>query len=258
MFPLVSALTIVPVLFLGFLGLHSNGALLFGGFFLGIAGTVFAVGVPFVNAWYPPERRGLAVGIFGAGMAGTAISALSTLKLFTLHGEKSPFPITAVILAVFAVVSWLVLRDAPGRTAFGGTLLSRLTNAKLPITWQASILDAVAFGGYVAFSVYLPSYLKTAYDPPGRSPSEPDGRVRHDRGVDAPGRGLALGQVRRDPGARHRVRCRGSRCDGDRPVAATPAHRAGRLPRGGRGTRFGQRSDVRADRQGHDPTGSVG
>jgi NNP family nitrate/nitrite transporter-like MFS transporter len=165
MFPLVSAATIVPILFIGFLGLDSYGALLLGGFFLGIGGTAFAVGVPFVNAWFPPERRGLAVGIFGAGMGGTVISALTTVKLYTNVGEKAPFLIAALALGIYAVVSWLVLRDAPGRTAPTGSLVGRLTaNARLPITWQASILYAVAFGGYVAFSVYLPSYLKTAYE----------------------------------------------------------------------------------------------
>lgn len=164
MFPLVSAATMIPVLFIGFLGLTSFAALLVGGFFLGVAGTAFAVGVPFVNAWFPPERRGLAVGIFGAGMGGTVISALTTVKLFTGVGEKAPFLITTVALAIYAVVSWLVLRDAPERTVPTGSLGSRLAaNAKLPITWQASILYAVAFGGYVAFSVYLPSYLKVAY-----------------------------------------------------------------------------------------------
>jgi MFS transporter, NNP family, nitrate/nitrite transporter len=165
MFPLVSSATIVPVLFIGLLGQTSFGALLVGGFFLGIAGTAFAVGVPFVNAWFPPERRGLAVGIFGAGMGGTAISALTTVKLYTNVGKSTPFVITAVVLAVYAAVAWLVLRDAPGRTAPTGSFLGRLSaNARLPITWQACVLYAVAFGGYVAFSVYLPSYLKTAYE----------------------------------------------------------------------------------------------
>lgn len=164
MFPLVSAATIVPVLFIGFFGLHSYSALLFGGFFLGIGGTAFAVGVPFVNAWFPPARRGLAVGVFGAGMGGTAISALTTVKLYTNAGEKTPFLITAVVLALYAVLAWVVLRDAPNRQAPTGSLMTRLVaNAKLPISWQASILYAVAFGGYVAFSVYLPSYLKVAY-----------------------------------------------------------------------------------------------
>lgn len=165
MFPLVSAATIVPILFIGFLGLDSFGALLLGGFFLGIGGTAFAVGVPFVNAWFPPARRGLAIGIFGAGMGGTAISALTTVKLYTNVGEKAPFLITALALAVYAAVAWVVLRDAPGRRRPAGTFVGRLTaNARLPITWQACILYAVAFGGYVAFSVYLPAYLKTAYD----------------------------------------------------------------------------------------------
>ena len=165
MFPLVSAATIVPVLFIAFFAQTSYVALLVGGFFLGIGGTAFAVGVPFVNAWFPPERRGLAIGVFGAGMGGTAISALTTVKLYTNVGDKAPFLITAAALAIYAAAAWLVMRDAPGRTVPTTSLVSRLSaNARLPITWQACILYAVAFGGYVAFSVYLPAYLKTAYD----------------------------------------------------------------------------------------------
>ncbi|MGI8949031.1 MAG: MFS transporter [Ornithinimicrobium sp.] len=165
MFVIVSLATIVPVLFIGFYGQTSYAALLVGGFFLGISGTSFAVGVPFVNAWFPPERRGLAVGIFGAGMGGTAISALTTVKLYTNVGDKAPFLFAATALAIFAVVAWMLLGDAPGRQAPTSSLSTRMkANARLPITWQASILYAVAFGGYVAFSVYLPAYLKAAYD----------------------------------------------------------------------------------------------
>ena len=165
MFPLVSAATIVPILFIEFFALDSYAALLVGGFFLGIGGTAFAVGVPFVNAWFPPERRGLAIGIFGAGMGGTAISALTTVKLYSNAGHQIPFLLTAISLAAYAVIAWFVLRDAPNRRPAQGGFVQRLVaNAKLPISWQACILYAVAFGGYVAFSVYLPSYLKTAYD----------------------------------------------------------------------------------------------
>ena len=164
MFPLVSAATVVPVLFLALFALDSYSLILVGGFFLGIAGTAFAVGVPFVNAWFPPERRGLAIGIFGAGMGGTAISALTTVKLVKAHGMADPFLITAAVLAVYAVVAALALRDAPGRTVPTEPLARRLAaTLKLRITWQASALYAVAFGGYVAFSVYLPTYLKTGY-----------------------------------------------------------------------------------------------
>jgi NNP family nitrate/nitrite transporter-like MFS transporter len=164
MFPLVSVVSIVPVLFIAFFALGSYTLMLVGGFFLGIAGTAFAVGVPFVSAWFPPERRGLAVGIFGAGLGGTAISALTTVKLYQGLGSKAPFLITAGALAVYAVASWLLLRDAPGRVVPTTSLLVRLrATLALPITWQACVLYAEAFGGYVAFSVYLPAYLKTAH-----------------------------------------------------------------------------------------------
>jgi NNP family nitrate/nitrite transporter-like MFS transporter len=58
----------------------------------------------------------------------------------------------------------LLLRDAPGRQLPTESVTTRLAAAlRTPITWQASALYAVAFGGYVAFSVYLPTYLKTGY-----------------------------------------------------------------------------------------------
>ena len=175
MFPIISAVTIVPVLFLAFFALDSYSLMLFGGFFLGIAGTAFAVGVPFVNAWFPPDRRGLAVGIFGAGMGGTAISALTTVPLSQDQGRTAPFLITAAVLAVYAAVAWVVLRDAPARVVPTTKLGARLAaNARLPITWQACVLYAVAFGGYVAFSVFLPTYLKTAH---GLEPADAANRM---------------------------------------------------------------------------------
>ncbi|MBY8851264.1 MFS transporter, partial [Saccharothrix sp. MB29] len=164
MFPLVSAVTIVPVLFLGVWGHSSLPALLIGGFLLGIGGTTFAVGVPFVNSWFPPRRRGLAIGVFGAGMGGTAISALTTVPLVDAAGIATPFTVTAAVLAVYAVLAALLLRDAPDRVVPTGSPARRLGEAvRLPVTWHASALYAVAFGGYVAFSVYLPAYLRTAY-----------------------------------------------------------------------------------------------
>ncbi|WIY02966.1 MFS transporter [Amycolatopsis mongoliensis] len=164
MFPVISALTILPVVFLGFAGHSSLTALLVGGFFLGLGGTSFAVGVPFVNAWFPPERRGLAIGIFGAGMGGTAISALTTVPLVKAGTIATPFVLTGAVLALYAILAAVVLRDAPGRTVPTEPLARRLRDTlRLPVTWQASALYAIAFGGYVAFSVYLPAYLKSGY-----------------------------------------------------------------------------------------------
>jgi MFS transporter, NNP family, nitrate/nitrite transporter len=163
MFPAVSFLTILPVLFEGLLG-DSYPLLLVGGFFLGIGGTAFAVGVPLVNAWFPPERRGLALGVFGMGMGGTAISAFTTVQLATRYGRPFPFVLVAVVLAVYGAVAALLLRDAPGRTVPTGSFLARTwATLRMRATLQLSALYAVGFGGFVAFSVYLPTYLRNAY-----------------------------------------------------------------------------------------------
>ena len=163
MFPAMSFLTILPVLFVGLFG-NSYPLLLIGGFFLGLGGTAFAVGVPLVNAWYPPARRGLALGIFGMGMGGTAVSAFTTVQLATSYGRAFPFVLVAVVLAVYGVVAALMLRDAPGRTSPSGSFLTRTSSTlRMRATLQLSALYAVGFGGFVMFSVYLPTYLKNAY-----------------------------------------------------------------------------------------------
>jgi MFS transporter, NNP family, nitrate/nitrite transporter len=164
MFPVVSFATIVPVMFLGLAGYRSLPGLLAGGFFLGLAGTSFAVGIPFVNAWFPPERRGTATGVFGMSMGGTAISALTTVKLTDHLGIRAPFLLVAGVLAVYGVIAAVVLRDAPDRPRPARPAISRLAaTVRLPVTWQAAALYAAGFGGFVAFSVYLPTYLKNAY-----------------------------------------------------------------------------------------------
>lgn len=164
MFPLVSLATIVPVMVLAFVQ-SSYPAMIVAGFFLGLGGTAFAVGVPHVSAWYPPARRGFALGVFGVGMGGTAISNFSTVKLSDEFGAKAPFLLVAAILAGYAVVAYLLLRDAPARRPSTGSPWQRTAEvSRLTVTWQLCLLYATGFGGFVAFSVYLPAYLRTSYD----------------------------------------------------------------------------------------------
>jgi NNP family nitrate/nitrite transporter-like MFS transporter len=175
MLPVISFATVAPTLFLGLGGTRSLAGLLVGGFFLGIGGTVFAAGIPLVSGWYPPQRRGFALGVFGAGMGGTAISALTTVRLVDAYGTRTPFLLTAAVLVGYGLVAVAVVRDAPGRTPPTDPLGRRLAaTVRLRITQQAAALYAVAFGGYVAFSVYLPTYLKTAY---GLTPSDAANRT---------------------------------------------------------------------------------
>jgi NNP family nitrate/nitrite transporter-like MFS transporter len=160
----VTALTILPVLYLG-LAAESFVGYLVGGFFLGLGGTTFAIGVPFVNAWFPPAGRGLAIGIFGVGTGGTALSAFTTVRLADRFGQAFPFLLVAGLLAVYAVVAWVLLRDVPGRSPAAGSFVARTwATLRLPVTVHLSLLYALAFGGFVALSVYLPTYLRNAYE----------------------------------------------------------------------------------------------
>lgn len=135
------------------------------GFFLGIAGTSFAAGIPFLNNWYQASRRGFATGVFGAGMGGTALSAFFTPRFKEWFGYFATHVIIAVALVVVAAVCWLVMRDAPTFAPNTEPAVPKLVSAlKLPITWQMSFLYAAAFGGFVAFSTYLPTYLNDVYN----------------------------------------------------------------------------------------------
>ena len=100
MFIAVSLASIGPVLAVGAAGTaRSYPLLLVFGFFLGVAGTIFAVGIPFANNWYEPARRGFATGVFGMGMVGTALSAFFTPRFVRWFGLFATHVIVAVALA---------------------------------------------------------------------------------------------------------------------------------------------------------------
>ncbi|WP_295652034.1 nitrate/nitrite transporter [uncultured Dietzia sp.] len=164
MFPLIAALTIIPTLFVGFVD-SSLIVLLIGGFFLGIGGTSFAVGVPTVNSWFPPNRRGTAIGIFGAGMGGTAVAAFTTLRLRDAFGDQAPFILVAVLLAIYAVTARMLLQNSPAwAPAQGNWVVKAARTLARPVTLKLSWMYAMGFGGFVAFSVYLPTYLHNFYE----------------------------------------------------------------------------------------------
>lgn len=138
--------------------------LIAGGFYLGVAGTVFAVGIPFSSAWYEPSRRGFANGVFGMGMVGTAVSAFLTPRLAAGIGYLNTHFLIAAVMVVMAVVVWFFMKESPAWQPNPLRVVPRVVTAlRLPLTWQMSFLYAVVFGGFVAFSTYLPKYLTTVY-----------------------------------------------------------------------------------------------
>lgn len=134
------------------------------GFYLGVAGTIFAVGIPFSSQWFEPHRRGFANGVFGMGMIGTAVSAFLTPQLAKNVGYLPTHFIIAGVMVVMAAVVWFFMKESPAWKPVKQPLVPRVMGAlKLPLTWAMSFLYAVVFGGFVAFSTYLPKYLTTIY-----------------------------------------------------------------------------------------------
>lgn len=162
MFTALSLVVIAPLLFLA--AVENYPALLVGGLFLGLSGASFAIGIPFVNAWFPPERRGFALGVYGVGNVGTAIAGFTSPSLAEAWGRPLPFLVVAGVMLVTAVLVWTVGRDAPGSMGPAASMVTRLRRAlELRITRDLAALYALTFGGFVAFGVYLPTYLRDVY-----------------------------------------------------------------------------------------------
>jgi MFS transporter, NNP family, nitrate/nitrite transporter len=154
--------TLVPVAVAGLT--TSFVSLLAVGFVLGLAGASFAVGVAYVAPWFPPARRGFALGLFGTGTGGTAIAALVAPRVAPALGWQMAFWMWLPVLALMAVLFFLFGRNAPGWTPQRQPLAERFAVFRRePLTWVLSLFYFVTFGGVVAISNYLPTLLVDAY-----------------------------------------------------------------------------------------------
>lgn len=160
-FTLLMIFIIIPLAIAGFTG--SYAALLADAFLLGVAGASFAVGVPFVSRWFPPEQQGMALGIYGIGTGGTALAAQVAPRVADRSDWSAAFWLFIPVMAAMAVIFWLFARDAPGPRPTG-TLAARMRPFRRPMAWVLSLFYFVSFGGFVAISVYLPTYLVDIYD----------------------------------------------------------------------------------------------
>ncbi|HET8880314.1 MAG TPA: MFS transporter [Arthrobacter sp.] len=165
LFSFVLLAAIVPILLVAVGGTIRSFALVLGaGLLLGVAGTVFAVGIPFVSAWYEPSRRGFATGVFGAGMGGTALAAFLNPRLVAWLGYFPTHLLIAAVLAVMAALVWFLMKESPAWSRSKAPVLPKLIDAaRTPVTWKMCFLYAVVFGGFVSFATYLPTYLRDVY-----------------------------------------------------------------------------------------------
>jgi len=134
------------------------------GLALGVVGASFAVGTPYVARFFPKERRGFAMGVFGAGTTGAAINMFIAPVLIARYGWQAVPRFYAVTLLFTALVFWLLSAPdlaAPGKS--GVSLRSQLAVLKDPRVWKYCQYYSIVFGGFTALSVWMPQYFVQEY-----------------------------------------------------------------------------------------------
>lgn len=129
------------------------------GLFVGVAGSSFSVGVAYTAKWFPPANRGLAMGIFGAGNAGAALTNLIAPTLVIMWGWQAVPKVYAVAMTVVAIAFWMFTYDNPKhRSANNATLREQLALLKNPRIWKYCQYYSLVFGGFVGMSLWITKY----------------------------------------------------------------------------------------------------
>jgi MFS transporter, NNP family, nitrate/nitrite transporter len=138
----------------------------------GVSGASFAVGIAYTSVWFPKERQGTALGIFGAGNAGSALTSLCAPKILqwltgggaNLEGWRNLPRIYAVALAGMAVVFWLLTHEKKVEEAAGKSLRQRLAPLSSVRVWRFGLYYFFVFGGFVALAQWLIPYYVSVYE----------------------------------------------------------------------------------------------
>ncbi|CAJ3108059.1 nitrate/nitrite transporter [Burkholderia pseudomallei] len=133
------------------------------GLFLGCVGASFAVGTPYVARFFPPRRRGLAMGVFGAGTVGAAVNLFVTPLLLAAYGWRVVPRVYALALVVTAAVFWFASAPDPGAGAHKGSWVDSFKVLRDPRVWKLCQYYSITFGGFTALSLWIPQYLKNGY-----------------------------------------------------------------------------------------------
>lgn len=136
---------------------------------LGVAGGTFAVGVAYVSKWYPPEKQGSALGFFGMGNVGAAVTKFTAPWVMVALGWQGVAQIWAAVAAGMAVIFYLFAKDDPAhaaRVASGvkpKSMREQLEPLKKEQVWRFSLYYFFVFGAFVALALWLPQYMIGVY-----------------------------------------------------------------------------------------------
>jgi NNP family nitrate/nitrite transporter-like MFS transporter len=132
--------------------------------FVGLAGGTFSVGTPYVARWFAPQRRGFAMGVFGAGNSGSALNMFVAPLIIGAFGWTMLPKAYAALMLGTAVLFWLFSHSDPAhRTPPGTGMLQQLSVLRDPRVWRYCQYYSVVFGGYVALALWITKYYVAEY-----------------------------------------------------------------------------------------------
>ncbi len=136
---------------------------------VGLAGGCFAVGIAYVSTWYEKEKQGTALGIFGVGNVGAAITNFGAPLIMLTFGWHGLAKTYAIIIFVTAILFYLFAKDDPKLVARKAkkekprSILEQIEPLKKLQVWRFSLYYFFVFGGYVALALWLPHYYVEVY-----------------------------------------------------------------------------------------------
>ncbi|MEI6839468.1 MAG: nitrate/nitrite transporter [Alcaligenaceae bacterium] len=136
------------------------------GCFVGLAGGSFSVGTPYVARWFPKNRQGLAMGIFGAGNSGSALTKFVAPALIaSTAGSWTIVPkVYSVSMLITALLFWFFSRTNPTHNiSTNATFSQQLLMLRNPRVWRYCQYYSVVFGGYVALALWMTKYYVGEY-----------------------------------------------------------------------------------------------
>ncbi|TMH09144.1 MAG: NarK/NasA family nitrate transporter [Betaproteobacteria bacterium] len=146
----------VAMLF-GFFFVHTFNDLLAMGVLLGIAGASFGVALSLGSGWFPPQHKGLAMGLVGAGNVGTAVSVLVAPPLANWLGWQAVYGVAAAAILLPIVVMIVLAKEPPDVDAHA-SFREHIACLFEKDGWAFSLIYGVTFGGFIGLTTFLPSY----------------------------------------------------------------------------------------------------
>ncbi|SMQ82049.1 MFS transporter, NNP family, nitrate/nitrite transporter [Bacillus sp. OV166] len=161
LFTISFIILLIPIALLSYA--NSLLTLILGGFLLGIGGAVFSIGVTSLPKYYEKTKHGFINGIYGAGNIGTAITSFSAPVLATAYGWRNAIKIFLIIVLIFALLNF-IFGDKKERKVHISLLEQIKEVYKNPKLWFLSLFYFITFGSFVAFTIYLPSFLVNHFE----------------------------------------------------------------------------------------------